>query len=147
MTPPLPRSEQQVPDVLRHLRHLTRSFVHDGERISYVGIYARPSGSRREPPFTLLTARESGFEGIACLDDAARAAMLALQVYEETGDPAALRLARAWLRFVTYMQEPDGRFPTVNLFVDHSQIVRLECLRSGIWGTASTWGRVVTYDG
>src|SRR5207302_1791839 len=37
--------------------------------------------------------------------------------------------------------------PEVNLFVDHSQIVQLECLRSGNWGTQSTWGRVVTYDG
>lgn len=37
--------------------------------------------------------------------------------------------------------------PDVNLFVDHSQIVRLECLRSGIWGTKSLWGRVVTYKG
>lgn len=35
--------------------------------------------------------------------------------------------------------------PDVNLFVDHSQVVQLECLRSGIWGTAGTWGRVVTY--
>jgi phosphosulfolactate synthase (CoM biosynthesis protein A) len=35
----------------------------------------------------------------------------------------------------------------VNLFVDHSQIVQLECLRSGIWGTKSSWGRVVTYQG
>lgn len=35
--------------------------------------------------------------------------------------------------------------PEVNLFVDHSQIVQLECLRSGIWGTKSLWGRVVTY--
>ncbi len=35
--------------------------------------------------------------------------------------------------------------PEVNLFVDHSQIVQLECLRSGIWGTKSTWGRIVTY--
>src|SRR5881409_1523270 len=33
----------------------------------------------------------------------------------------------------------------VNLFVDHSQIVQLECLRAGIWGTKSSWGRVVTY--
>jgi len=33
----------------------------------------------------------------------------------------------------------------VNLFVDHSQIVELECLRAGIWGTKSLWGRVVTY--
>ncbi len=35
--------------------------------------------------------------------------------------------------------------PEVNLFVDHSQIVQLECLRSGIWGTKDVWGRVLTY--
>jgi len=35
----------------------------------------------------------------------------------------------------------------VNLFVDHSQIVQLEALRAGIWGTKSLWGRVVTYKG
>lgn len=36
--------------------------------------------------------------------------------------------------------------PEVNLFVDHSQIVQLECLRRGIWGTKSLWGRVLTYS-
>lgn len=35
----------------------------------------------------------------------------------------------------------------INLFVDHSQITHLECLRSGIWGTKSLWGRVLTYKG
>ncbi|HET7848916.1 MAG TPA: phosphosulfolactate synthase [Pseudolabrys sp.] len=30
----------------------------------------------------------------------------------------------------------------INLFVDHSQIVQLEALRAGIWGTKSTWGRI-----
>jgi phosphosulfolactate synthase (CoM biosynthesis protein A) len=34
----------------------------------------------------------------------------------------------------------------VNLFIDHSQIVQLECLRAGIWGTKSLWGRVMTYN-
>jgi len=33
----------------------------------------------------------------------------------------------------------------VNLFVDHSQIVQLECLRAGIWGPKSLWGRVRSY--
>lgn len=33
----------------------------------------------------------------------------------------------------------------VNLFVDHSQILQLEIVRRGIWGTSSVWGRVVTY--
>ncbi|KAK7453570.1 hypothetical protein VKT23_011847 [Stygiomarasmius scandens] len=31
-----------------------------------------------------------------------------------------------------------------NLFVDHSQIVQLACLRKGIWGTGSTFGKIVT---
>jgi phosphosulfolactate synthase (CoM biosynthesis protein A) len=35
--------------------------------------------------------------------------------------------------------------PDINLFVDHSQIVQLECLRAGLWGTKSVWGRVVTF--
>jgi phosphosulfolactate synthase (CoM biosynthesis protein A) len=35
--------------------------------------------------------------------------------------------------------------PHVNLFVDHSQIVQLECLRAGIWGTNDVWGRVVSF--
>jgi phosphosulfolactate synthase (CoM biosynthesis protein A) len=37
--------------------------------------------------------------------------------------------------------------PEVNLFIDHSQIVQLECYRAGIWGTQSIWGRILTYKG
>jgi phosphosulfolactate synthase (CoM biosynthesis protein A) len=37
--------------------------------------------------------------------------------------------------------------PEMNLFIDHSQIVLLESLRAGIWGTKDVWGRVVTYKG
>jgi phosphosulfolactate synthase (CoM biosynthesis protein A) len=33
----------------------------------------------------------------------------------------------------------------VNLFIDHSQIVQLECLRRGIWGTKSTFGRITSH--
>ncbi|KAH8743854.1 hypothetical protein F5883DRAFT_364308, partial [Diaporthe sp. PMI_573] len=33
----------------------------------------------------------------------------------------------------------------VNLFVDHSQIVQLSCLRAGIWGMADTFGKVTTF--
>uniref|UniRef100_A0A8H7N144 Phosphosulfolactate synthase n=1 Tax=Bionectria ochroleuca TaxID=29856 RepID=A0A8H7N144_BIOOC len=33
----------------------------------------------------------------------------------------------------------------VNLFVDHSQIVQLSCLREGIWGMADTFGKVTTF--
>ena len=34
----------------------------------------------------------------------------------------------------------------VNLFVDHSQIVQLEALRSGVWGTARSWGRIAGFS-
>ena len=51
----------------------------------------------------------------------------------EAADPAVF----AW--YVTQFG------PDVNLFVDHSQIVQLACLRAGIWGTKSLWGRVLTY--
>ncbi|WP_224269456.1 phosphosulfolactate synthase [Haloprofundus salinisoli] len=37
--------------------------------------------------------------------------------------------------------------PNVNLFVDNSQIVELECMRSGLWGKKGTWGRVASYAG
>ena len=33
----------------------------------------------------------------------------------------------------------------VNLFVDHSQIVQLSCLREGIWGMGDTFGKVVSF--
>ncbi|KAF8648961.1 hypothetical protein AX16_006075 [Volvariella volvacea WC 439] len=33
-----------------------------------------------------------------------------------------------------------------NLFIDHSQIVQLACLRRGIWGTGTTFGRIVTFN-
>jgi phosphosulfolactate synthase (CoM biosynthesis protein A) len=33
----------------------------------------------------------------------------------------------------------------VNLFVDHSQIVQLSCLRRGIWGMADTFGKITTF--
>ncbi len=55
------------------------------------------------------------------------------RVMFEAADPAVF----AW-----YIQNYG---PEVNLFVDHSQIVQLECLRSGIWGTSRLWGRVQTY--
>lgn len=34
----------------------------------------------------------------------------------------------------------------INLFVDHSQIIQVECLRSGIWGTKETWGRIAGFE-
>jgi hypothetical protein len=49
-------------------------------------------------------------EGIACVDDAARAALVYLTDYESTGDATSLDKARRLLNFVLYMQAEDGQF-------------------------------------
>ncbi len=47
-------------------------------------------------------------EGIACIDDAARAVLVYLTDYERTHDLASLDKARRLLNFVLYMQAEDG---------------------------------------
>ncbi len=37
--------------------------------------------------------------------------------------------------------------PEVNLFVDHSQVLELEAMRAGVWGTNDLFGRVRTWKG
>lgn len=57
------------------------------------------------------------------------------QLMFEAGEPAVFE----W--YVKHMG------PEVNLFVDHTQVLHLESLRSGVWGPNDLWGRVVTYRG
>src|SRR5690349_6684298 len=75
--------------VLRHLHRLTGAFPSDGQRIGYVRVYARLTATspasvlhRMAPAIAVYPADDQGFEGIACVDDVARAATLALRVYE-----------------------------------------------------------------
>jgi len=35
--------------------------------------------------------------------------------------------------------------PEVNFFIDHTQIMYCEAIRSGVWGQEDTWGRVATF--
>lgn len=58
-----------------------------------------------------------------------------------------LLIASSHGRQLIVIRAPAGRNygPEMNLFVGHSQLVQVECLRSGIGGTASVWGRVLTY--
>lgn len=99
---------------------MTGYFTYDGQNIPYVNIYSTPRGRGPHAELQFIVARESGFEGIACIDDVARAAMLALRAYEQTHAAPALELAREWLRFVEYMQEEDGRF--TNFICDESGV-------------------------
>jgi hypothetical protein len=88
----------------RHLEHLTENIHLAGEKVSIVHIYAN------FPDYKWVDAKESGPEGIACVDDAARAAVLYLRDFELNGRKESLERARGLLDFVLAMQAPDGEF-------------------------------------
>ena len=95
---------------LEHLRRLGLDAVVNGRKVRVVALYAeapdyRPTGS---------PARD-GYEGIASVDDAARAAVVYLRDYEVSGDVRSRDEALGLLAFVSAMEQGDGEF--VN-FVD-----------------------------
>jgi hypothetical protein len=95
--------------ILSYLEALTYTFDHGGEDVSCVLTYAVPAID--QPGwYQCVIAADTGYEGIACVDDTARAALLALRVYERNHSRKALALAKDWLTFVEYMQYPDGSF-------------------------------------
>jgi len=57
-----------------------------------------------------LGARESGLEGVACVDDAARGVVLLCDLWRETGDRRFHEWASRLLDFVLYLRRADGRF-------------------------------------
>jgi len=94
--------------LLSYLETLTFDFQREGQDVSCVLVYAEPN--EEDGLYHCVVAQDMGHEGIACVDDTARAALLALGVYERTRSRRALALARRWLTFVAYMQYPDGSF-------------------------------------
>ncbi|MDB4899159.1 MAG: hypothetical protein JWN53_967, partial [Gemmatimonadetes bacterium] len=81
-----------------------------------------------------------GFEGIASVDDAARAAVVFLRAYESSGDPRARDDALALLQFVAAMEQEDGEY--VN-FVDAggrpNRIAPSSRKSMSYWGARSLW--------
>jgi hypothetical protein len=86
--------------VLRQLWRLTTPVPAAGPDALAVTIYEHPDG--------VVHAEESGFEGVACVDDAARLLIVLSQVWERTKLDWVERWARGVLDFVLWMQEPDG---------------------------------------
>ena len=95
---------------LEHLRHLGLDAVVNGRPVRLVSLYADAPDYRPTP-----SPARDGSEGVASVDDAARAAVVYLRAYETTGDVRARDDALGLLAFVTAMEQGDGEF--VN-FVD-----------------------------
>jgi hypothetical protein len=93
--------------MIRHLRWLTRPTPHLAPNALALAVYAEPDSDGR---YMHRAAIESGYEGVACVDDVARAAVLCCAIWSCTGNPLAAQCARGYLAFVRGMQEHDGRF-------------------------------------
>lgn len=86
---------------LAHLNHLYQEIVLDSLPAAIVHIYAEyPDYGHVEAPG----------EGIACVDDAARAAVVYMRHYQQTGEEKSLNRARKLLQFILDMQAPNGMF-------------------------------------
>lgn len=97
-------------------------------------IYATPSARGYTPV-------EAPGEGIACVDDVARALIVYLEHYELTGDPDSLAHARDAITFLAYMRQDDGTYAN---FVDrhgHRNLTGITS-RPGInwWMARAMWG-------
>jgi hypothetical protein len=86
---------------LDHLLFLTEPVMFGDQNVAIVHIYSE------YPDYEWVDAAG---EGITAVDDVARAALVYLAYYEQTGDSRTLDQARLCLDFVRYMQAEDGWF-------------------------------------
>ena len=89
--------------MLRQLARLTHPVPRAGPTALALAVYTDRSGER-------VVAKESGFEGVACVDDVARALDVLCPIWTRTRDPEIERWARGMLEFVLWMQGDDGRW-------------------------------------
>lgn len=139
-TPPGPTAPPAAPsgpvnrgDInLAHLNFLVEDVTIAGQPMAITHIYSEA------PKYEWVDA--SG-EGISCVDDAARAAIVYLTDYAATGDPATLDKARRLLNFVMYMQADDGQF--YNFITDRAGTINktgnTSYKTSGWWAARGAW--------
>jgi len=95
---------------LAHLNSLYEEIKIDDQPVAIIHIYSE------YPDYKWVDANN---EGIACVDDAARAAVVYLRHFEVAGDTSSLRRARRLIDFCRYLQADDGQFYNF-IFADHA---------------------------
>ncbi len=124
----------------RHLRRLTRSVPLAGSEARAIAVYAEALSAEEGDPERLRAAGERGFEGVACVDDAARAVVLSWVMWHGWRREPARAAAVGLLRFLAYMQDDDGRF--ANFIVDwqgHQNTDGVTSARGGLqWQARAT---------
>jgi hypothetical protein len=95
---------------LAHLDSLKETVtMPDGKKYSIWAIYSEPvhPANPEANPYRHVADPD---EGLSCVDDVARVAIVYLRHYGQTGDVSSLEKAREALDFVMYMETPDGLF-------------------------------------
>ena len=121
---------------LAHLNHLYESITIDGREMAIIHIYAD------YPDYAWVDAAG---EGIACVDDAARAVVVYLRHFELSGDISSLERAKKLLEFCRYMQANDGLFYNF-IFADPkiNKDGKTSYKSFGCWTARSVWARMTT---
>ncbi len=84
-----------------HLEHLTETISLDGKQVDIIHIYSE------YPDYDWV---EASSEGVACVDDVARAAVVYLRYFELSRDGSILDKTKRLLQFVMALQAEDGEF-------------------------------------
>ncbi len=87
--------------MLRQLARLCHPVPAAGGGAMALAVYAKVDG-------TMLVAQDAGLEGVACIDDAARAVELLCDLYQETKLPWVYDWAKRLLTFVLWMEEGES---------------------------------------
>jgi Glycosyl hydrolase family 9 len=116
---------------LAHLNSLYEEIKIDGQPMAIIHIYSE------YPDYKWVDASN---EGVACLDDAARAAVVYLRHSEVTGDTTSLRRGRRLIDFCRHMQAEDGLFYNF-ILADHSinREGRTSFKSLGWWAARGVW--------
>jgi hypothetical protein len=113
--------------MLTRLAALARPLDVEPRHALGLAIYADHTGEH-------FGARESGIEGVACLDDAARALVLWTDLWSRTKLPVAREWVDGLLTFCRWMQQDDGRF--VNFVLDWNGVRNIDGITSRADGSS-----------
>jgi hypothetical protein len=133
--------------VFQHLTSLTWTFPIADREVAALAVYSEPAETPAGIVYRPFAAADSGPEGVACVDDVARAVILGLRAWEQEGSEQGCVLARRWLSFLPYMQGEDGRF--TNFILDtagHHNMTGQTSYPGGLWWTCrALWALGTAY--
>ncbi len=120
-----------------HLNHLTETISLNGKLCDIVHIYAESPDYQRFP---------AAGEGIACVDDVARAAVVHLRHFELSGESLSLEKAKRLINFVRCMQADDGEFYNF-IHQDHTinRTGRTSLKSFNFWAVRGYWALALGY--